>query len=155
MSDYPLTTSAVDVTVGLPPDIHPVAVIGGDRSRWVFAQGQVLAALFGVAVACFAFRTRKTRVLGSLVIVGLLFVSPSVFFLATAGLFFAGAVFLASRFLRGNLLLAASAAALIVVDVRARGGLSRATSRTTRGPASSCRRRLSPCRSVAPRDGRR
>jgi hypothetical protein len=124
MSDYPLTTSAIEVTVGLPPDIHPVAVIGGDRARWIFAQGQVLAALFGAAVACFAFRTRKTRVLGSLVTVGLLFVSPTVFFVATAGLFFAGAVFLASRFLRGNLLLAASAAALIVSMFGARWALS-------------------------------
>ena len=124
MSDYPLTTSFVEVTVGLPADVHPLAVFGGDRARWVFARADLIAALFGISVACFGFRARKTRGLGALATVGLWFVSREAFVVATALLFLVGAIFLASRFLRGNILLGASAVALIFTIFSARWGLT-------------------------------
>src|SRR5262249_32077551 len=120
----PMTTSAVEVTVGLPRDIVPVAFIGGDAARWLFNRGDAAATVIAVALACFAFRTRRTRVLGSLATAGLWFVSREAFVLARAALFVAGAAFLASRFLRGNALLAASAAALIAGLFGARAALS-------------------------------
>jgi hypothetical protein len=124
MSDYPLTTSAVEVTVGLPAGIHPLALFGGDRVRWLFARADGIAALIGVAFACFGFRTKKTRILGSLATVGLWLVSREAFVVAAALLFLAGAVFLASRFLRGNMLLGASAVAFIVALFGARSALN-------------------------------
>jgi hypothetical protein len=123
MSDYPLTTSVVDVTLGLPEDVIPLGLFGGDRARWAFARGDFVAALLGIAGACFGFRTRRARILGSVATVGLWFVSRDAFVVATAALFLMGAVFLASRFLRGNLLLAASAAALLFAMFGARSVL--------------------------------
>jgi hypothetical protein len=120
MSDYPLTTSVVDVTVGVPEGVYPVALFGGDSARWALARADLVAALLGIAGAYIGFRTRRTRTLGSLATVGLWFVSRDAFVVATAALFLAGAIFLASRFLRGNLLLGASAAAFIVAMFGAR-----------------------------------
>lgn len=124
MSDSPLTTSVVDVTVGVPRDVLPVGLIGGDLARWIFTRGDGVAALFGVGLACFGFRNKKTRILGSLATVGLWWVSREAFVYAGAGLFLVGAAFLASRFLRGNALFAASAAALIVSLFGARAVLT-------------------------------
>lgn len=123
MSDSPLTTSVVEVTVGVPADVVPIALFGGDAVRWIFARADFVAALLGVLGACFGFRTRKTRTLGSLATVGLWLVSRDGFVVVTAILFLAGAIFLASRFLRGNLLLGASAAAFIVALFGARSSL--------------------------------
>ncbi|HEY2513193.1 MAG TPA: hypothetical protein VGI39_20130 [Polyangiaceae bacterium] len=124
MADAPLTTSVVDVTVGVPRDVLPVALLGGDVARWIFARADGVAALLGVALACFGFRSKKTRILGSLATVGLWWVSREAFVYAGAGLFLVGAAFLASRFLRGNALFAASAAALIVSLFGARAVLA-------------------------------
>lgn len=124
MSDYPLTTSAVEVTVGLPADVVPLALFGGDSFRWVFARADWIAALLGFAFACFGFRTKRTRILGSLATVGLWLVSREAFVVAAAGLFLTGAVFLASRFLRGNMLLGASAFAFLIALFGARSALS-------------------------------
>jgi hypothetical protein len=113
-SRFPMTTSAVEVTVGLPRDVVPVALLGGDTARWLFHRGDAIATGIAIALACFAFRTRRTRAIGSLATAGLWFVSREAFVLALAALFIAGAAFLASRFLRGNALLAAGAAAFLV-----------------------------------------
>jgi hypothetical protein len=124
MSDYPLTTSAVDVTLGLPADVAPIAFFGGDGSRWALARADGVAALLGVAFACFGFRNRRTRLLGSVATVGLWFVSREAFVVAAAVLFFTGLSFLASRFLRGNALFAASATAFLVSLFGARAALN-------------------------------
>jgi hypothetical protein len=83
-----------------------------------------VATLIGVCVACFAFMTRRTRILGSLATVGLWFVSREAFVVAAATLCFAGMAFLASRFLRGNSLLGASAVALLLSMFGARWALT-------------------------------
>ncbi|CAN5920983.1 hypothetical protein BH11MYX4_BH11MYX4_58380 [soil metagenome] len=112
-STYPIATSNMEVTVGLPENVHPIAVLGGDRARWAFSRGDVLAAALGIAVACFGFRTRKTRALGALVMAGLWFVSREGYVFAGGGLFVVGAIFLASRFIRGTKLLVASGGILV------------------------------------------
>ncbi|MBX3226692.1 MAG: hypothetical protein KIT84_39275 [Labilithrix sp.] len=105
---FPLTTGQSEMTIGLPEHVRPLAVFGGDRTRWGFARGDLVAIAVGVALACFGFRTRKTRAIASLCTAGLWFVSKEAFVVATAALFFAGAVFLASRFLRSTWLMVAS-----------------------------------------------
>lgn len=107
-STYPLSTSTVDTTVGLPPEVHPVAVFGGDNVRWGLGRGDLVGVALGIALACFGFRTRRTRMIGALATAGLWFVSREGFVIAASGLGIVGLVFLASRFLRSTKLLVAS-----------------------------------------------
>ena len=112
-SNYPIATSSMEVTVGLPESLHPLAVLGGDHTRWAFTRGDLLALGLGIAVACFGFRTRNTRALGALVTAGLWFVSREGFVFASAGLFVVGSIFLASHFIRGTRLLVAAGGILV------------------------------------------
>lgn len=107
-STYPLSTSTVDTTVGLPPEVHPIAVFGGDNARWGLGRGDLLGVALGIALACFGFRKKKTRVIGALATAGLWFVSREGFVIAASILGVVGLVFLASRFLRSTKLLVAS-----------------------------------------------
>lgn len=111
--NYPIATSAMEITVGLPEHVHPLAVLGGDHSRWAFSRGDLIAVILGIALSCFGFRDRKTRALGALVTAGLWFVSREGYVFAAGGLFVVGAIFLASRFIRGTKLIVASGAVLI------------------------------------------
>lgn len=124
---FPLTTGEAETTIGLPQYVHPVAVLGGDRTRWGFARGDLIAVIVGAGLACFGFRTRKTRAIAAVVTAGLWFVSKEAFVIATAGLFFAGAVFLASRFLRSTWLLLASGVLAVVTLFGGRFALADAT----------------------------
>jgi hypothetical protein len=112
-SNYPIATSTMEITVGLPEHVHPIAVLGGDHARWAFARSDLLAAVLGIAVACFGFRTNKTRALGAVVTAGLWFVSREGFVFASGGLFVVGAIFLASRFVHGTKLLVASGGVIV------------------------------------------
>jgi hypothetical protein len=127
-SNYPIATSSMEVTVGLPENVHPIAVLGGDRARWAFSRGDLLALALGIAVACFGFRTNKTRALGALVTAGLWFVSRDGFVFASGGLFVFGSIFLASRFIGGTKLLVASGGILVVALFGGRWALTDATS---------------------------
>lgn len=105
---YPIATSTAEMTIGLPEYVRPLAVFGGDHTRWAFTRGDLIAMIIGIALSCFGFRTAKTRAIASVATAGLWFVSKEGFVVATAALFLAGAIFLASRFLRGTWLLLAS-----------------------------------------------
>ena len=121
---YPLTTGAAETIVGLPEYMHPIAVSGGDRTRWGFGRGDLVAVVIGIALACFGFQTRKTRAIAGVCTAGLWFVSKEAFVVATACLFLAGAVFLASRFLRGTWLLIASGGLCVITLLGGRSVLS-------------------------------
>ncbi|MBX3222825.1 MAG: hypothetical protein KF795_20090 [Labilithrix sp.] len=121
---HPLATSSAETTVGLPEFVRPIAVLGGDRVRWAFARGDLVAIVLGIALACFGFRTTKTRAIAGLCTAGLWFVSREGFVIATSGLFLAGAVFLASRFVRGTWLLVASGVLTVVALLGGRFALS-------------------------------
>jgi hypothetical protein len=123
-SEYPLATSAIEVTVGLPENVRPVAVLGGDRSRWAFSKADLIAPALGILVACFGFRTRKTRAIGALATAGLWFVSKEGFVVAAGLLFVVGAIFLVSRFLRGTWLFVASGGLVVVALVAGKFVLS-------------------------------
>jgi hypothetical protein len=132
-SNYPIATSNMEVTVGLPENVHPIAVLGGDRARWAFSRGDLLALVLGIGVACFGFRTRKTRALGALVTAGLWFVSREGFVFASGGLFVVGSIFLASRFIRGSKLLVASGGIMVAALFTGRWALTEgATNEPTR-----------------------
>jgi hypothetical protein len=94
--------------------VHPLAVLGGDHSRWAFSRGDLIAIVLGIALSCFGFRDRKTRALGALVTAGLWFVSREGYVFAAGGLFVVGAIFLASRFIRGTKLIVATGAIIVV-----------------------------------------
>jgi hypothetical protein len=111
---YPIATSTAEMTIGLPEHVRPVAVIGGDHTRWAFARGDLVAVIIGIALSCFGFRNARTRAIASVCTGGLWFVSREGFVVAIAGLFLAGAVFLASRFLRGTRLLLVSGVLCVI-----------------------------------------
>lgn len=130
---YPITTSSAEMTIGLPESVHPLAVLGGDHARWAFTRGDLIAVLLGVALACFGFRNAKTRAIASVCTAGLWFVSREGFVVATSGLFLAGSIFLASRFLRGTTLLLASGVLTVIALLGGRFTLSSdATAEPTR-----------------------
>jgi hypothetical protein len=129
---YPLTTGNAETIVGLPEHVHPIAVTGGDRVRWGLGRGDLLACAIGIALACFGFRNRRTRAIASVCTAGLWFVSKEAFVVATAALFLAGAVFLASRFLRGTWLLIASGLLTVVALLGGRGILASDATTETR-----------------------
>ena len=129
---YPIATSTAETTIGLPEFVHPVAVLGGDRVRWAFSRGDLVAVALGIALACFGFRTRKTRAIASVWTAGLWFVSKEGFVVAIAGLFLAGGIFLATRFVRGTWLLVASGVLTVIALLGGRFALgSDATSEPT------------------------
>jgi hypothetical protein len=130
---YPIATSSAETTVGLPEFVHPIAVLGGDRTRWAFGRGDLIAVALGIALACFGFRSTKTRAIAAVCTAGLWFVSREGFVVATSGLFLVGAVFLASRFLRGTRLLLASGILAVIALLGGRFVLSSdATAEPTR-----------------------
>lgn len=126
-STYPLTTGSSETTIGLPADVRPVAVLGGDRVRTALSGADAVAAALGVVLACFGFRTRRTRVLGALVLSGLWFVSKEGYVVAAGLSFFSGGVFLASRFLRGTKLIVAAGAIAVTALVGGRLALSQSS----------------------------
>jgi len=121
---YPLATSSAETTVGLPDHVRPIAVLGGDRVRWAFARGDLIAVVLGIALACFGFRTTKTRAIASVCTAGLWFVSREGFVVAVSALFLAGAIFLATRFVRGTWPLVASGLLTVVALLGGRFALS-------------------------------
>jgi hypothetical protein len=123
-SAYPLSTSTAEMTVGLPDTIHPLVVLGGDRARWGFARADLVAVVLGIALACFGFRTTKTRAIASVCTAGLWFVSKEGFVVATAGLFLVGAIFLATRFVRGTWLLVGSGVLTVIALLGGRFALA-------------------------------
>jgi hypothetical protein len=101
MPNYPLAASGVDLTIGLPRNVHPVVALGGDHTEWYMAnRSDVLAILFACAAAMLAFRSRTKRVLGAIALSGAWFVSPTLFVIALASLAATGAIWLASRFVK-------------------------------------------------------
>ncbi len=109
MHALPIATSASTVTIGLPADLRPIAVFGGDATRWTWTGTDLSAIVLGVVAALLAFRTRRTRALGALATTGLWIVSSTAFVTVAMGLLATGLVFVASRFVRGHWLALAGA----------------------------------------------
>jgi hypothetical protein len=84
----PLTASRVELSLGLPREIHPVALLGGDRPVWFFGAKDALAVAFGAGASILALAGWRRRTLGALALGGLWFASPEAF----VGLFALGAI---------------------------------------------------------------
>jgi hypothetical protein len=96
---YPITASRVDVTVGLPPDVHAVALLGGDRAHWFVSWPDAVALVVGSLVAWLALRTGRRRILGAIVMGGLWCVSAPLYLLVVGALVAAGGTWLLGRLL--------------------------------------------------------
>jgi hypothetical protein len=73
---HALTASRATATVGLPANVHPLAVLGGDHAWLAFcaADAAALAASIGIAIAL--LRGRPRRALGAVALGGLWLLSP-------------------------------------------------------------------------------
>jgi hypothetical protein len=100
---HPLATSRVSLTLGLPPGVYPVAVLGGDEASFAFEADDAFALLVALVTALVALRTWRRRALGTLALAGAWFASPALFVALVVTLCFAGAFWLAGRLLSGGL----------------------------------------------------
>ncbi len=100
---HPLATSRVTMTLGLPPGVIPVAVLGGDEATFALSETDAFAALVALATAWIALRGWRRKTLGALSLTGVWFVSQALFATTIALLSIGGAVWLASRLLTGAL----------------------------------------------------
>lgn len=110
MPSYALTASRVDVTVGLPPGVFPVALLGGDRPKWAVEGSDLMVAGLGGIAGFFAVRPgagktgaklRSLRVLGALVLASLWFLWQPGFVLVSMALGLWALTWVATRFLKG------------------------------------------------------
>jgi hypothetical protein len=73
--EHSLATSRATLTLGLPPGVHPVAVVGGDHPWLAFATRDALAVVASIALALLGLRGRLRRGLGIVALGGLWFAS--------------------------------------------------------------------------------
>lgn len=62
---FPLTTSHASVTLGLPKDVRPIAVLGGDEAQWSLNYKDALALALSLGLAFAFLRQRRERALGT------------------------------------------------------------------------------------------
>ncbi|UQA62265.1 hypothetical protein [Polyangium aurulentum] len=112
MPSYALTSSRVDLTVGLPAGVVPLALLGGDRPAWAFDSGDVVAATLGFGVGAAAVRqgpeadrrrVRRLRILAGVLLAALWFLWEPGFVVAVAALGIWGMLWLLGRFVQGPL----------------------------------------------------
>jgi len=96
---HALTTSRARATIGLPSDVHPLAVLGGDSTwlAWCATDGLALAVSVGIAIA--ALRGRTRRVVGAVALEGLWLASPIAWELVVGAGAIALAAWLSARLL--------------------------------------------------------
>jgi hypothetical protein len=75
----PLTASRVELAVGVPREVHPIALLGGDRPVWFLEAKDAIAAAVAVAVSCLALAGWRRRVLGAIALGGLWLASEEAF----------------------------------------------------------------------------
>jgi hypothetical protein len=122
MPSYPLTSSRTSLTIGLPPGVVPLALLGGDRPAWALDAGDAVALAIGVVAGALAVRpqggsrarARALRFTGAAVLAGLWLAWPAGYVLVLLAMGCALAAWLLSRFLKGT--------ALVVVLLFVLGG---------------------------------
>ncbi len=77
---FPLTTSHASVTLGLPKDVHALAITGGDEAVWSLGLRDALAAVWSLVLSLALLRGNKKRALGFATMTGLWFVSQTMFY---------------------------------------------------------------------------
>ncbi len=100
---HPLATSRITMTLGLPPGVFPLAVLGGDEPSFSVDETDAIAVFVAIAAAWIALRTWRRRALGALSLAGAWFASKPLFVTAIGLMVCGGALWLASRLLSGAL----------------------------------------------------
>ncbi len=111
---HALTTSRASVTVGLPSNVHPLVVAGGDRTWVAFSAWDLAAIAASAAIALLLLRGRARRILGSVALAGLWFASAPLWDALVASGALAALAWAAARLLpRGPRIAAWSALGLV------------------------------------------
>ncbi len=96
-----LTTSRASLTLGLPGDIVPLWITGGQGIKSPVGLADVIFVLLALAFAVVLFHTNKDRAVGFIALAGLYFYEPTAFVLLLAGSFVLALVVLVWRKLQG------------------------------------------------------
>jgi hypothetical protein len=96
---HSLATSRVSLNLGLPSSVHPLAVVGGDRTWFAYGPKDALALLVSAGIALLGLRGRVRRILGAVSLGGLWLVSPFAWGTLVGAGVFAGAAWAVSRLL--------------------------------------------------------
>lgn len=100
----PLTTSRTTLTLGLPVNVHPLALLGGDRPMTFVGDDFAVALAVAFVVAFFLAKSWRERLLITAALYGTWFVLPPLFVLVVVGFAFFVVARAASRLLRGKML---------------------------------------------------
>jgi hypothetical protein len=114
MGSYPLTASRAQLTVGLPAEIIPLAVLGGDEPHLAVGVGDGIAVLIAFAAAWVVLRTRRRRWAGAAVLSGLWFLSGPIFVIVIGCMAMVGLIWVLTRLLSGAKLVSALVSLIIV-----------------------------------------
>jgi hypothetical protein len=90
------------VRLGLPALVYPLAFLGGDRAEWFLDEGDVIAVLIAAAVAWLALRGWRRRVLGTIALGGLWFISEALFVTIVVCIVLGAALWVLARLLAGR-----------------------------------------------------
>jgi hypothetical protein len=96
---HALTTSRAHATIGLPADVHPIAVLGGDRAWYACCATDGLALAVSIGIAIAALRGRTRRIVGAVALGGLWLASPLAWELVVGAGAIALAAWLSARLL--------------------------------------------------------
>ncbi len=120
---YPLTAAAQEITLGLPPNLIPLAFFGGEQTEWLLAKEDLVVAVVALLLGLLVLRRRRGWPLASIGLIGLWFVSPYLFFcLLLVGL--GGVIFIVLRRLLSGRRLIAAGVGLVVVGCLTLWGVS-------------------------------
>lgn len=141
MPSYALTASRVDLTVGLPKGVFPVALLGGDRAKWAVEGSDFVVAGIGAIIGFFAIRPgedkskrKGLKVLSALLLASLWFLWEPGFVLVLLALGLWGLIWLVGRFLKGTTRIAAT---IVLLGGLAFVGLIGLFAGTSRSPMKS------------------
>ena len=112
--DHPLTTSRAALQIGLPHQIVPLAVFGGDRIVWLVGAEHAFAVAIAILAAWLAASTRRDRVLLAIGLSGLWFVAQPIFVATIAAMLVMVGLRISARLLAGS---AKSFARLAIIGV--------------------------------------
>jgi hypothetical protein len=108
--EYPLTASRSTLSLGVPEEVYPVALVGGDRPWWCVGWGDAIALVLALIAAWLTVRRGRRWLLAWLVLAGLWFLSEAAFALVLALMVLLGGWWILSRLLSGAKLVLASIA---------------------------------------------
>jgi len=77
--EHALTASRATMHLGLPRDVHPIAVLGGDRPVWLIGFEELAGIAVSLLAAWFLATSRRDRALVTIGLAGLWLVVPPVF----------------------------------------------------------------------------